>query len=62
MHKEWKRHQDAVYWIDINLATEKGVKFYQMKSNAVILRETLAANCVPKVVRREPEEVIYEQK
>ena len=23
MHKAWKRHQDAVYWVDINLARGK---------------------------------------
>ena len=23
MHKAWKRHQDAVYWVDINLAMRK---------------------------------------
>ena len=29
LHKGWKRHQDAVYWVDINLAIEKGLTFYQ---------------------------------
>ena len=29
MHKAWKRHQNAVYWVDINLALRKGLKFYQ---------------------------------
>ena len=23
LHNAWKRHQDAVYWVDINLAIEK---------------------------------------
>ena len=23
MHKAWKRHQDAIYWVDINLAMKK---------------------------------------
>ena len=26
LHKAWKRHQDAVYWVDINLAITKGLK------------------------------------
>ena len=26
VHKAWKRHQDAVYWIDINLAIEKRIE------------------------------------
>ena len=32
----WKRHQDPVYWVDINLAIEKGLKFCQTRSNALI--------------------------
>ena len=61
MHKAWKRHQNAVYWVDINLALKKGLKFYQTRSNAIILQETLPAYCIPKVVRMETGEVIYEK-
>ena len=59
MHKAWKKHQNAVYWFDINLAMKKGLKFYQTRSNAIILQETLPAYCIPKVVRMETGEVIY---
>ena len=34
--KTWKRHQDTVYWVDIQLGQRKGLKFYQTKSNAII--------------------------
>ena len=61
VHKAWKRHQDAVYWVDINLAIEKGLKFYQTRSNAIILQETLPACCIPKVVRMETGGVIIEK-
>ena len=61
LHKAWKRHQDAENWVDINLAIEKGLKFYQVRSNAIILQETLPACCIPKVVRMETGEVIYEK-
>ena len=61
MHKVWKRHQNAVYWVDINLALKKELKFYQTRSNAIILHETLAAYCISKVVRMETGEVIYEK-
>ena len=61
MHKTWKRHQDAVYWVDINLAMRKGLKFYQTRPNAIILHETLPAYCIPKVVRMETGEVMYEK-
>ena len=59
MHKSWKKHQDTVYWV--NLALKKGLKFYQTQSNAIILHETLPAHCIPKVVRMETGDVIYEK-
>ena len=57
----WKRHQDAVLWVDINLAIKKGLTFYQTRSNAIILQETFPAYCIPKVVRMETGEIIYEK-
>ena len=32
LHNAWKRHQDAENWVDINLAIEKGLTFYQTRS------------------------------
>ena len=61
MHKEWKKHQNTVYWVDINLALRKGLKFYQTRSNAIILHKTHPAYCIPKVVRMETGEVIFEK-
>ena len=61
LHKAWKRHQDAVYWIDINLTVTKGLKFYQTHSNAIILQEIHPACCIPKNVRMETGEDKYEQ-
>ena len=61
MHKAWKKHQNTVYWVDINLALETWLKFYQTRANAIILHETLPAYCLPKVVRMETGEVINEK-
>ena len=61
LHNAWKRHQDAVYWVDIDIAIEKGLTFYQTRSNAIILQETLPAYCMPKVVRMKTGEVLYEK-
>ena len=61
MQKAWKRHQNEVYWVDINLALRKGLKFYQTRSNAIILCETLPACCISKVVRMETGEAFYEK-
>ena len=50
-----------MYWVDIQLAQRKGLKFCQTRSNAIILYDTLPAYCIPKVVRMETGEVIYEK-
>ena len=41
--QKWKMHHDTVYGVDIQLTQRKGLKFYQTKSNAIILNDTLAA-------------------
>ena len=61
LHNAWKKHQDAVYWVDINLAIRKGLTFYQTRSNAIIPQGTLPAYCIPKVVRLKTGEVLYEK-
>ena len=55
MHKACKKHQNTVNWVDIKLAQKKGLKFYQTRSNAIILYSILSAYCIPKVVRMELE-------
>ena len=59
--KVWKKHQNTVYWVEINLAQKKGLKFYQTRSNAIILYPTLPAYCVQKVVRMETGELNFEK-
>ena len=61
LHNAWKKHQDAVFWVDTNFAIRKGLTFYQTRSNAIILPGTLPAYCIPKVVRLKTGEVLYEK-
>ena len=35
-HSKWKNTQDAVYWVDLARAQDKGPRFWQTRSNAVI--------------------------
>ena len=51
MHSAWKRHQDAVFWVDIDLGIKEGLAFYQTRSNAIILQGTLPAHCISRVER-----------
>ena len=57
-----KRHQDAVFWVDIDLAISEGITFYQTRSNAITLQGTLPAYCIPKVVRLKTGELLYERR
>ena len=61
LQSAWKKHQDAVFWVDIDLAIRKGLTFYQTRSNAIFLQGTLPAYCIPKVVRLKTGEVLYEK-
>ena len=61
VHSAWKKHQDAVFWVDIDLAIKEGLMFYQTRSNAIILQGTLPAYCFPKVARLKTGEVLYEK-
>ena len=61
LHSAWKRHQDAVFWVDIDLAIKEGLTFYQTRSNAIILQGTLPAHCILKVERLKTGEKLYER-
>ena len=59
--RKWKKHQNTVYWVDIQLAQRKGWKFYQTRSNAIILYDTLPAYCIPGAVMMETGVIMYEE-
>ena len=61
LHKAWKRHQDAVFWVNIDLAIREGLVFYQTRSNAIILQGSLPAHCIVKVERLKTGEKLYER-
>ena len=43
------------------LAQKKGLKFYQTRSNAIILHDTLPAYCIPKAIMMGTGEITYEE-
>ena len=61
MHTAWKKHQNTVHWVDIKLAQKKGLRFYQTRSNAIIFYNTLPACCIPKAIKMETGEVIFDK-
>ena len=50
-----------MYWVDIQLAQRKGLKFYQTRCNAIILYDTLPAYCISKVIVMESGETLYQK-
>ena len=59
--QKWKRHQDTVYWVDLQLAQRKGLKFYQTRPNAIIFYDTLPAYCISKAIVMKSEEIIHQK-
>ena len=62
MHSAWKSHQDAVFWVDIDLAIKEGLTFYQTRSNTIILQGTLPAHFSLKVERLKTGEMLYKRR
>ena len=62
LHSAWKRHQDAVFWVDIDLGIKEGPAFYQTRSNAIILQGTLPAHCISRVERLKNGEVLCKRR
>ena len=56
--QKWKVHQETVYWVDLQLAQRKELKFYETRSNAIVIHDTLPAYCISKVIVMESEEIL----
>ena len=61
LQNTWKRHQDTVFWIDIDLGIREGLMFYQTTSNAILLQGTLPAHCILRAERLKNGEKLYER-
>ena len=61
LQNTWKRHQDTVYWVDIDLGIREGLMFYQTRSNAIILQGTLPAHYIVRAERLKSGEKLYEK-
>ena len=61
LQNAWKRHQDTVFWVDIDLGIKEGLMFYQTRSNAIILQGTLPAHCIVRAERLRNGEKLYER-
>ena len=55
----WKIHQNTVYWCNLKVAQRNGLQFYQTRSNAIALFNTLFAKCIEKVIYMKTGEELY---
>ena len=55
----WKIQQNALSWCNLRIAQSRGLQFYQTRTNAIILYNTLLGMCIEKVVIRKPAEELY---
>ena len=55
----WRAHHNTAYWCNLNLAQRKGLRFYQTRSPAFTLSDTLPVIIIDKVVCMETREELY---
>ena len=58
LHNAWKKHPDAAFWVDINLATREGLTFYLTR---LFFKEHFQLIVFQKFVRLKTGEVLYEK-
>ena len=57
----WKRLQKTVFWCKLKLAQQRGLQFYQTRSNAVILFDTLPAEFIERAFCMKTKDQLYER-
>ena len=57
----WKRFQNTVYWCNLKLAQQRGLQFYQTRSNAVVLYDTLPAEFIDKAICMKTKDQLYQR-
>ena len=56
----WKIFQNAVFWCNLKLAQQRGLQFYQTRSNAVVLNGTLRAEFIEKAICMKTKDQLYQ--
>ena len=58
----WHRlFQNTVFWFNLKLAQQRGLQFYQTRSNAVILYDTLFAEFIEKAICMKTKHQLYQR-
>ena len=57
----WQHFQETVFWCNLKLAQQRGLQFYQTRSNAVILYDTLPAEFIEKAICMKTKDQLYQR-
>ena len=52
---------NAIFWISLKNAPDKGFAFWQTRSNDSILHNSVPADCLEKVVHTQTEEILHQK-
>ena len=58
---KWKHSQDAVYWVNLARAQDKGFQFWQTRSNAIVEHSSVPSDCIYKVISLNGERVFIRE-
>ena len=58
-HSQWKRYQDAVYWIKFPRAQDQGLQFWPTKSFAIIVHSPVPAECIYRVICQNGDRILF---
>ena len=60
-HSKRKSRQDAVYWVNLARAQDKGLRFWQRRSHAVIENNSVSADSIYKVISQKGKRTLFER-
>ena len=60
LSQQVKNTQNAVYWVNFARTQDKGVRFWQTRSDAVIVYNSVPADCIYKMIFKKENELYLE--
>ena len=57
----WRGDQNAVFWVKLSRAQDLGLQFWQTKSNAIIVHQSVPHQCIERVVGDDGGRIIFQR-
>ena len=58
---KWRVTQDAIYWINLAKAQNNGITLWQTRPHAIILCDSVSADCIEKVLSTRYDNILYQK-